>query len=143
MAIIFSSCNKDRDIAIDFSQLPFTAQEFVRKYFPASANPAFNNPIVTKDTEWFDEDPYTVMFTTGDKVTFRSNGEWKEFDGRTVLVPEEIIHSNIRAWVAQNYPGEKVIKIDRGNHDIEIKLSNMVEAKFDLNGNIIKIEIDD
>lgn len=143
-AILVGFCSSyaaDRPIA--FTKLPAVAQTFVQKYFPASANQAFQNPIVTKETEWFDEDPYTVMFLTGDKVTFTSKGAWKEFEGRTVAVPEEIIPANIKAWVAQSYPGAQIIKIDKDSRNIEIKLSNMIEAKFDLKGNIMEIDIDD
>lgn len=138
---VCTSCADDRPIA--FTQLPAAAQAFVKQYFQASANPAFANPIVTKDTEWFDDAPYSVMFTTGDKVSFTSKGAWKEFEGRTVAVPEVIIPANIKAWVAQSYPGAQIVKIDKDSRDIEIKLSNMVEAKFDLKGNILELDIDD
>ncbi len=135
------SCADNRPIA--FTELPKAAQSFVQQYFPASANPAFQSPIVTKDTEWFDDAPYEVMFTTGDKVSFTSKGAWKEFEGRTVPVPDAIIPANIKAWVAQSYPGASIVKIDKDSRDIEIKLSNMIEVKFDLKGNIMELDIDD
>ncbi len=135
------SCADNRPIT--FNELPKAAQNFVHQYFPVSANQAFQSPIVTKDTEWFDDAPYEVMFITGDKVSFTSKGAWKEFEGRTVAVPDAIIPANIKAWVTQSYPGASIVKIDKDSRDIEIKLSNMVEAKFDLKGNIMELDIDD
>lgn len=126
----------DNDKIIQFAQLPATAQQFVKKYF-ASEKVA----VVKMDKELFGT-TYEVAFINGDKVEFARNGAWKELKSRQE-VPQAEVPSKIKAYVSSNYPGERIVYIERDKVEYEVKLSNRLEITFDTNFNVIDMDRDD
>lgn len=62
----------DEDKPITVSQLPQTAQQFIKKHF-ASHKVA----LAKMDHDIFNKS-YDVIFTNGDKIEFEGNGKWSE-----------------------------------------------------------------
>lgn len=122
----------DRPIAV--TQLPASAQQFIKKHF------AGNQVAFAKmEKDWFSKS-YDVTFTNGNKLEFDEKGEWTEVDCKYTSVPAAIVPKAIADHVAQNYKDVRILKIDRDTRDYEVKLSNRLELKFDLQFNLIDID---
>lgn len=122
----------DRPIAV--TQLPASAQQFIKKHF------AGNQVAFAKmEKDWFSKS-YDVTFTNGNKLEFDEKGEWTEVDCKYTSVPAAIVPKAIADYVAQNYKDVRILKIDRDSRDYEVKLSNRLELKFNLQFNLIDID---
>ena len=130
----------DNERVIPFEQMPQKAQTFTRQYFPAEKN-EYRQAYVTYDPEFLDSS-YTVVFTTGDGIEFTKDGEWKDFECRMCTVPAEIIPAPIQAYLTQNFPDVAVKKIDRDKREIEVKLANGFELKFNTAGVLLEVDND-
>ena len=91
------------------------------------------------DTDWFDKD-YEVVFTDGNKVDFRKDGQWKEISCKYSQLPAGVVPRAMADYVAQNYPGAKMLKIERDAKGYELKLDSGLELKFDLRYNLVGID---
>lgn len=123
------------DKIINKSQLPAQAQSFINQHF---SNIKISYAKQDKD---FLGVSYEVVLTDGTKLEFSSKGNWEEVDCRYGSVPSAIIPEPIRKYVSENYPNEKVLKIDRDSRGYEVKLSNRLEFKF--NNDFKLVDIDD
>ena len=121
----------DNDKPVKVEDMPMTAQEFLKAYFPkvkvASAT------LDEKDGD------YEVRLENGVKIEFNNIGSWMEIEGHVAL-PKGIVSSNIYDYVAHNYKKAKIYKIERDKNGFEIELNTDVELQFDLNGNFVKEE---
>ena len=124
----------DNDKPITVTQLPQTAQQFIKTHFPKE------KVAFAKLERDFLETTYEVLFTNSTKLEFNKNGEWKEVDCKYSTVPAQIVPAQIAQYVAQNYPDAQVVQIDRDRRDYEVKLTNGWELTFDLNFNLIDID---
>ena len=124
----------DNNKIISKSELPASAQKLLDDCFPDAK---LSYVKLERD---FLERSYEVLLADGTKLEFFSNGEWQEVDCKFSEVPAGIVPEPILKYIAENYPGEKVLKIeiDRGNY--ELKLSNRLELTFNKNFNIIDID---
>ncbi len=124
----------DNDKPITVDQLPATAKQFIEKYFPDT-----KISYAKKETEIFDKS-YEVIFINGNKVEFNSKGEWTDVDCKFSQIPEGIVPQPIKNYVSSNYKDVKIINIDLDKRDYEIKLSNGLELKFNLEFKLIDID---
>lgn len=124
----------DNDKPITVTQLPQTAQQFIKTHFPKE------KVAFAKLERDFLETTYEVLFTNSTKVEFYKDGEWKEVDCKYSTVPAKIVPAQIAQYVTQNYPDAQVVQIDRDKRDYEVKLTNGWELTFDLNFNLIDID---
>lgn len=124
----------DNNKVINKNQLPAQAQKFLNDHFNGVK---LSYAKLDRD---FLERSYEVLLADGTKLEFFSNGEWQEVDCKFSEVPAGIVPEPIVKYIAENFPGEKVLKIelDRGNY--ELKLSNRLELTFNKNFNIIDID---
>ena len=128
------TANADNDRLTVKENLPKKAQLFI--------DSNFKNAKITyvKDERDFLERSYEVLFADGTKVEFNRNGEWKEVDCRRSAVPTAIVPAKILNYVNSNYPGVKILQIERDKVDYELKLSNSLELTFNKKFNIIDID---
>lgn len=125
----------DDDKPIQISQMPQQAQLFIKKYF------ADNKVALAKmESDLFNKS-YDVIFTNGNKVEFDKKGNWKEIDCKYSSVPTSIIPEAIQKYVKDNYPDTKILKLERDKKEYEVKLTNRTELKFDINFNLIDIDM--
>ena len=122
----------DNDKPITVDQLPEKAQQFIRQHFP-------NEKVsLAKSERDFLEVTYEVIFTSGMKVEFTKDGQWKDVDCRSAL---GLGYELTKQLIAD---GWFVAGIDtafyRDSRDYEVKLSNGLELTFDLKFNLIDID---
>lgn len=124
----------DNDKPITVNQLPAVSQQIIKKHF------AGKKVAMAKMETGLLEKSYEVVFTTGEKVEFDRKGSWKEVDCKLSAVPARLIPAKIASYLKANYPGIKVLKIEKDDNDYEVDLANNVEIKF--NKNFVVIDID-
>ena len=124
----------DNDKPITVDQLPEKAQQFIRQHF------ANEKVSLAKSERDFLEVTYEVIFTSGMKVEFTNDGQWKDVDCRYASVPKGIVPAQIAQKAQELYPETTIRQIDRDSRDYEVKLSNGLELTFDLKFNLIDID---
>ena len=116
-------------------QLPAKAQSFIRQYFPE------RKIALSKKERELSGTTYDVIFSNGDKIEFFGNGDWKEIQCKTTLVPEALIPAPILDYVKTNYPEAGITQIECKKRGYEISLTNRLEIEF--NKQFVVIDIDD
>jgi len=136
IALIFgtSTAYADNDRPINVSQLPQKAQQFIKQHF------SDEKVAYAKKERDLLKTKYEVVFTSGSKIEFSKDGEWKEIDCKYSKVPDAIVPQRIMEFVTTNYKGAAITEIDCDRRDYEIKLSNGLELTFDLKFNLIEID---
>ncbi len=124
----------DNDKLINKSQLPLPAQQFIDLHF------AGVDMLYAKEDCNVLFSSYEVRLVGDVKLEFSGKGNWEEVDCRHNAVPAAIIPQAIKEYVDRNYPGEKVVYIEKDRNDFEVKLSNRLELKFDKNYNVYDID---
>lgn len=133
MLVLATTASAGNDKPIQVSQLPQTAQQFIKKYF------ADRQVVFAKEESDFRKS-YEIAFKNGDKIEFDRKGEWTEIDCKYSAVPEEIVPAAIAKYIADNYPDSKVIQIDKDSRSTEVKLDNRMEIKFDKQHRVIEMD---
>lgn len=124
----------DNDKPIEVKDLPQKALIFMNKHF---ADIKVSYAKLEEDL-W--EKKYDVVMVNGQKMEFDKNGEWLEVDCKFSTVPEAIIPEDIKVYLKQQFPEQKIIKIERDKRGYEIKLSNKLEITFDKKFRAIDID---
>ena len=52
----------------------------------------------------------------------------------------DVVPAEINSYVSQNYPGQKILKIDRSHSRYEVDLSNGLELKFNKRFKLVEID---
>ena len=120
----------DHDQVIPFNQMPEAAQAFLKQHFTNKV------PLVVT-VDW---DDYTIRYESGEKVEFDKNGNWKEIDCRSSIVPTELIPEEIKTNIASTFPGAVILKIDRNRRGYEVKLNNGLEVEYSPTFQVIDID---
>jgi len=131
--VFCTSCDNDKDEVVDETRLPAIAQEFVQIHFPTAK---INQVVRDKDNN---ETDYDVILDSGTKLAFDENGNVKDIESKTKL-PDAAIPSQLVDYVTENYPADHIIEWEKDRMDQEVKLSNNLELKFDLNGKFLRID---
>lgn len=119
----------DNEKPAKVEDMPMTAQEFLRTYFPKEKVASVMLDEKNGDFE--------VKLENGVKIDFNNIGSWMEIEGHVAL-PKGIVSSNIYSYVSHNYKKTKIYKIERDQNGFEIELNTDVELQFDLNGNFVR-----
>lgn len=120
---------------IDKSQLPMSAQSFIKEYYPND-----KVSLATMEKSVLDKD-YKVILTNGVKVEFDGKGNWSSVECKKgSQVPAEIIPANINSYVKSSFPKSKIEKIERDKRFIDIDLNNDIELKFNLKGALVEFD---
>lgn len=130
MMLISFNAKADHDQVITFDQMPEAAQALLKQYF------ANKVPLVVT-VDW---DDYTIRYESGEKVEFDKNGNWKEIDCRSSIVPTELIPKEIKTNIASTFPGAVILKIDRNRRGYEVKLDNGLEVEYSPTFQVIDID---
>lgn len=133
MLVLATTASAGNDKPIQVSQLPQTAQQFIKKYF-GDRKVAF-----AKEESDFRKS-YEIAFTTGDKIEFARKGEWTDIDCKYSAVPAGIVPAQIVAYIAENYPDSQVVQIEKDSRSTEVKLDNRMEIKFDKQYRVIEMD---
>lgn len=117
------------DMLIQPNQLPQNSQKFIADTFKGAK-------IVAAQR---DTDSFEAILSTGAKVKFNLNGEWDEIEAYSAL-PDGLLPAAVEK--AAKSQGGQIIQIDKDFGYFDVKLNNNLELKIDVNGNILKREID-
>lgn len=117
------------NMLIQPNQLPQNAQKFIADTFK-------NAKIVAAQR---DTDSFEAVLSTGANVKFNLNGEWDEIEAYAAL-PSGLLPAAVEK--AAKSQGGQIIQIDKDFGYFDVKLDNNLELKIDMNGNILKREID-
>ncbi|HPG54793.1 MAG: PepSY-like domain-containing protein [Paludibacteraceae bacterium] len=125
----------DNEDMITTDQLPVVSQQFIKKYFP-------NETVAYAkyDPEFFDS-AYEITFKSGNSIEFNKQGEWKDYECKTCIVPDELLPNEISSYIKEKYPDKNIVSIERGKKTYEVKLSNGLELKFNLRGQLLEIDL--
>ena len=129
------ACADNDKVTNNINELPQVSRNFLNNYF--NGNKVSHIKI---DKDLFLVDSYDVILTDGTSVEFNRDGEWKEVKSFQQNIPDTLIPAEIRQYVRQNYPGQKIMTVERGKRKVSVDLANGLELKFDLNGNLIDID---
>lgn len=119
----------------DASPLPAAAKTMLKTYFPKNT---VNQVKVDKNL--LGGADYEVILNDGTEIEFNKDGEWQDIDCGHRSVPSKLILAPIRNYVAKNYKGAGIVKIDKDRNDYEIELTNGIELKFDRAGKFLRID---
>lgn len=112
------------DKPISVAQLPVAAQQVIKKYFGSN-----KVALAKMDTEFLGK-TYDVIFTNGEKLEFNRKGEWTEIDCKGSAVPRNLVPAKIASYVRSNYPGTRIVKIEKDDGNYDVKLSSGIEVTF-------------
>lgn len=129
------ACADNDKVTNNINELPQVSRNFLNNYF--NGNKVSHIKI---DKDLFLVDSYDVILTDGTSVEFNRDGEWKEVKSFQQNIPDTLIPAEIRQYVSQNYPGQKIMTVERGKRKVSVDLANGLELKFDINGNLIDID---
>lgn len=124
----------DDDKPIDYSELPADAKAFIEKYF---AKEQASHIILDKEIMG---NEYKVVFASGVKLEFDSNGEWTEVSCRYSEVPNSLVPDKIQNYIANNYPEKKITEIKRKHGNWEAKITGGLELTFDRSYRLVEID---
>lgn len=131
----FTATAKDY-VIYDVNRLPAPARTCLKENFK---NVKVNHINVDKDA--FGIEGYDVVLDNGTEIEFDKKGNLKEVEtGRSTSVPAGVILQPIRKYVAENFPKEKITKLEVNRNNYEIVLSNGLELKFDRNGQFKRVD---
>ena len=123
-----------KDKVITFEELPVAAQTFIGNYFSGK-----QVSLVKKDKDGL-KTHYDVVLADGTKLEFDSKGEWRDIEVRADEVPAALVPSEIKSYVSQKYPGQRIMQIDRSHNGYEIELSNKLDLKFNKQFKLTRID---
>lgn len=116
------------DMIIQPSELPQNSQAFISKTFKGAQ-------IVAAQK---DRDSYEAVLNNGTKISFTLNGEWDEIKAYSAL-PDGLLPAPVEA--AAKTKGQ-ILEIDKDFGYYDVKVTGNVDMKIDMNGKILKTEID-
>lgn len=129
------ACADNDKVTNNINELPQVSRTFLSNYF--NGNKVSHIKI---DKDLFLIDSYDVILTDGTSVEFNRDGEWKEVKSFQQNIPDTLIPAEIKQYVNQNYPSQKIMAVERGKRKVSVDLANGLELEFDLNGNLIDID---
>lgn len=134
LGLVATTACADDDKPIQFSQLPKTAQQFVKQYF-ANEKVA----LAKMESDFFGKN-YDIIFANGDKIEFDGSGNWKEVQCKYNEVPAELIPVQIQQYIKETYPDAKALKFEKQRNGYEVKLSNGWELEFNKRFELIDMD---
>ena len=122
------------DRIIPVNQLPEAAQKFVQATFPGQTI-----SCATVDVD-FGSKSYEVRLDNFVEIEFDKDGTWDKVDCNYIAVPAELIPTTIAEYVKTNFPGTKIVKIDKERRGFEVELSNNLDLHFNSQGKLLHID---
>lgn len=124
----------DNDRPIPPEQLPDAAKTFIKATFPEQtiAYAEIEKGLV--------KTKYEARLNDGTKIEFNGKGEWDKVDCKYKAVPAALVPESIASYVAANYPGALIVKIDKELYGWDIELNSDLELKFSSSGQLLGID---
>lgn len=133
LSLALPSCAYDDGTPISADRLPKESKTLLDTYFAEKTC-----LLVKKENR-----EYEVIFKGGESIEFDSRGRWKEIDCQATVVPDALVPEQILTFVRNNYPENRIVRIERQSRGYEIKLNNQVELDFNRNFVLTDLDLDD
>ena len=126
------SCEKE-DVMIPAAELPEEVISFLDTHFSG-----IEVRSVIKD---YDNSTYEfeVYLSNGTRIELSRRGEWRNVENHLAGVPHSVIPNKILTYVAENYPDQMIIGIER-DRQIDVELKGGVELVFSLNEDFVRFD---
>ena len=126
------SCEKE-DVMIPVAELPSEVISFLDTHFSG-----IEVRSVIKD---YDNSTYEfeVYLSNGTRIELSRRGEWRNVENHLAGVPHSVIPNKILTYIAENYPDQMIIGIER-DRQIDVELKGGVELVFSLNEDFVKFD---
>ena len=126
------SCEKE-DVMIPAAELPSEVISFLDTHF--------NGIEVRSVIKDYDNSTYEfeVYLSNGTRIELSRRGEWRNVENLLAGVPHSVIPNKILTYVAENYPDQMIIGIER-DRQIDVELKGGVELVFSLNEDFVKFD---
>ena len=126
------SCEKE-DVMIPAAELPEEVISFLDTHFSG-----IEVRSVIKD---YDNSTYEfeVYLSNGTRIELSRRGEWRNVENHLAGVPHSVIPNKILTYVAENYPDQMIIGIER-DRQIDVELKGGVELIFSLNEDFVRFD---
>jgi hypothetical protein len=126
------SCEKE-DVMIPAAELPSEVISFLDTHFSG-----IEVRSVIKD---YDNSTYEfeVYLANGTRIELSRRGEWRNVENHLAGVPHSVIPNKILTYVAENYPDQMIIGIER-DRQIDVELKGGVELVFSLNEDFVRFD---
>ena len=126
------SCEKE-DVMIPVAELPSEVISFLDTHFSG-----IEVRSVIKD---YDNSTYEfeVYLANGTRIELSRRGEWRNVENHLAGVPHSVIPNKILTYIAENYPDQMIIGIER-DRQIDVELKGGVELVFSLNEDFVKFD---
>lgn len=134
VALFTSQTTLAKDVIITKSELPKKAITFMDSHFKGQTI-----QMVEKDTDFLSVS-YKVTFSDQIEIEFDQAGDWEEVDGNKNALPTTFILEPIVTYVATNYQGAQIVKIEKESRIYEVKLNNGLELEFSKSGEFKRID---
>ena len=122
------------DIEIKPEQLPEKAQNIIAKAFPEGKIKKAN---IEKRASLMQ---YEVKISGGVKLQFSKDGSLTECECTKGTVPDMLIPSKIRSFIAKEFPKNSVVRIEHDSKIYEIDLDDGTELSFNSAYRLIDID---
>ncbi len=123
---------------LDRKDLPEPAREMLEKYFPKA-----KIGMIKVDRHLLKKTDYDVRLVNGTTIEFNNAGKWRSVDCKKREVPEGLVMRPIRTYVAKNGNGAKIVRVVKKSSGYIIGLSDGVELKFNLLGQLKKTKLEE
>ena len=127
-----TACAQKRNITL--KQLPAAAQKYITQNFPNQA-PSY----IIEDKDLMKTD-YKVVMTGGAEIEFDGKGNFDEADGNKTALPNSILPKAISTYIAANYKGQQVEKLEKERWGYKVEFLNGLELEFDNAGKFLRID---
>ena len=126
------SCEKE-DVMIPAAELPSEVISFLDTHFSG-----IEVRSVIKD---YDNSTYEfeVYLSNGTRIELSRRGEWRNVENHLAGVPHSVVPNKILTYVAENYPDQMIIGIER-DRQIDVELKGGVELVFSLNEDFVRFD---
>ena len=82
---------------------------------------------------------FEVYLSNGTRIELSRRGEWRNVENHLAGVPHSVVPNKILTYVAENYPDQMIIGIER-DRQIDVELKGGVELVFSLNEDFVKFD---
>ena len=126
------SCEKE-DVMIPATELPEEVISFLDTHFSGIE---IRSVIKDYDNSTYE---FEVYLSNGTRIELSRRGEWRNVENHLAGVPHSVIPNKILTYVAENYPDQMIIGIER-DRQIDVELNGGVGLVFSLNEDFVRFD---
>lgn len=126
------SCEKE-DVMIPAAELPEEVISFLDTHFSGIE---IRSVIKDYDNSTYE---FEVYLSNGTRIELSRRGEWRNVENHLAGVPHSVVPNKILTYVAENYPDQMIIGIER-DRQIDVELKGGVELVFSLSEEFVRFD---